>query len=137
MAMTNDAALRMAHALVCSSPAAPDEVSLRMPLPPIPGVDGEQLGLAAPLFQDLPLRPVALQRVADARVQILVPADTLEQVLAVSDRAGAATALMQVSALLLGTQPMRIADLQRLDAGGAACLYRIELVPFSGSDLVA
>lgn len=134
--MTNDAALRMAHALVCCSVACSDAVALRMPMAPLPTDNGEQLGLASPVFQDVPLQPVAVERIAKASVQLLVPADTLEQVLAVSDRASVQAALMQASAVFLEAEPMRISDLQRLDAGGAACLYRILLAPFSGSDLI-
>jgi hypothetical protein len=39
------------------------KVLLRMPAPAIAGDDGEQLGIATPEFQDLPLWPVVFRRV--------------------------------------------------------------------------
>ncbi len=38
-------------------------VLLRLPAPAIPGDPGEQLGLATPLFQDVPLAPALFRRV--------------------------------------------------------------------------
>ena len=50
------------------------KVLLRMPAPAIAGDDGEQLGVATPEFQDLPLWPVVFRRVRAT----MTPATALE-----------------------------------------------------------
>lgn len=50
---------------------------LRMPAPAVSGDDGEQLGLATPGFQDVPLGPVAFQRLTPVQVEMLVSAGAM------------------------------------------------------------
>jgi hypothetical protein len=50
------------------------KVLLRMPAPAVAGNDGEQLGVATPGFQDLPLWPVVFRRVRAT----MTPATALE-----------------------------------------------------------
>ena len=55
-------------------------VMLRLAGAAVPGNDAEQLGLATPLFQDVPLGPVAFHKANDA-TKLLVSASAVEAVL--------------------------------------------------------
>lgn len=61
MAIMNAAAVRAADSLLRT--VGGRQVLLRTPAPAVPNDDGEQLGLAAPLFQDAVLAPVVFRRV--------------------------------------------------------------------------
>ena len=54
-------------------------VLLRMPAPAAAGDDAEQLGLATPLFQDVPLYPAAFRR-NESTTKLLVSASAVESV---------------------------------------------------------
>lgn len=69
----NGSAVRAADALLRG--VGGRRVMLRMPAPAIAGDDGEQLGLATPSFQDVPLWPVVMRRVRPT----LAPAAALEE----------------------------------------------------------
>lgn len=71
--MGNGGAVRAADALLRG--VGGRRVLLRMPAPAIAGDDGEQLGLATPEFQDVPLGPVVFRRVRAT----MAPATALEE----------------------------------------------------------
>jgi hypothetical protein len=72
MANRGAAAVRAAETLLRG--VGGRKVLLRMPAPAIAGDDGEQLGVATPEFQDLPLWPVVFRRVRAT----MTPATALE-----------------------------------------------------------
>jgi hypothetical protein len=73
MANRGAAAVRAAETLLRG--VGGRKVLLRMPAPAIAGDDGEQLGVATPMFQDLPLWPVVFRRVRAT----MTPAAALER----------------------------------------------------------
>src|ERR1700724_1700479 len=73
MANMNAAAVRAADTLLRG--VGGRRVLLRVPAPGVAGDDGEQLGVASPEFQDLPLWPTEFRRVR-AR---MAPANALEK----------------------------------------------------------
>ena len=71
-------AARVAEAVLRSGGGR--SVLLRMSAPAVQGDDSEQLGLATPQFQDLPLGPVGFQRVTAAQMEMLVSAEAMLRV---------------------------------------------------------
>jgi hypothetical protein len=73
--MANDGAVRHADAVLRA--AGGRVVMLRMPGPAVSGNDAEQLGLATPEFQDIPLGAAAFRK-ADSVKTLLVSASAVD-----------------------------------------------------------
>jgi hypothetical protein len=71
---SKDAVVRAAEAALRSNGGR--AVLLRMPAPAVAGADAEQLGLATPQFQDLPLYPAAFRKNASSS-KLLVSASAV------------------------------------------------------------
>jgi hypothetical protein len=116
-------------------------VMLRMPATASAGEVTEQLGLAAPEFQDVELAPVAFRSaratVAEgkaARWQLLVSASAVETLVG-SMGYGAAEALFGAAfGVLIDGVLMTVESATGAEAGGSAYLYRLVLrVPVAQS----
>jgi hypothetical protein len=75
---SGDGVIRGANALLHASGGR--TVFLRLALPAIPGDDAEQLGLATPEFQDMPLGPVVFHK-ADSVKTLSVSASSVHALL--------------------------------------------------------
>jgi hypothetical protein len=121
-----EAVRRGASAMVQSLGAT--EVVLRIPSPPVAGDVGEELGLRTPEFPMRRLAPVAVRRTSDA-MEVLVPADLMEQVLSVQGNGAVVTAMRSVTAVQIGDEAFVVTDVIAVEAMGRACLYRLVLQP--------
>ncbi len=102
-------------------------VKLQMPALPVAGDDGEELGLRAPEFQVRILGPVAVLRPGKSSA-VLVPADTLEEMLGITGVEGVRTAMQSMSAVLIGDGSFALVDVEvAANAGSKALLYRLLL----------
>jgi hypothetical protein len=116
---------RGANALVRTVGGA--SVELQMPVPPVAGDDGEELGLRTPEFQIRLLGPVVLRR-SGKSTTVLVPAAALEEMLGINGAAGVRTVMQGVSAVLVGDASFALADVEvAANAGNKALLYRLLL----------
>lgn len=118
------AARRSAVALV--GQLGGDEALLELPLPPVAGDDGEQLGLRTPEFQQRVLSPVAVRRGKSAPV-LLVAAAVLEDVLGVRDAGAVGSVMTSVQAVVVGNARYRLLRVEAVHAMGSACVYRMLL----------
>jgi hypothetical protein len=75
--LCSDAAVRAADAALRTNGGR--SVQLRMPSPAVANDAGEQLGLATPLFQDVPLAPAAFRN-AESTKTLLVSGSAVETV---------------------------------------------------------
>lgn len=101
-------------------------VQLQIPLPPIAGDSGEELGLRAPEFQAKTLEPVAVRRSATS-VEVLVAADVLEALLGVADPGAVASAVETVASVQIADETFVPTATQAVPCRGGACMYRILL----------
>jgi hypothetical protein len=67
--LCSDAAVRAADATLRATGGR--AVLLRMPAPAVAGNDGEQLGLATPLFQDVELAPAVLRKAGSTKTLLV------------------------------------------------------------------
>jgi hypothetical protein len=102
-------------------------VRLQMPALPVAGDNGEELGLRTPGFQTRLLGPVALRRSNKSTV-VLVPADTLEQMLGLYGSGAVRTGMQSVSAVLVGDISFALVDVEvAASAGSEALMYQLLL----------
>lgn len=122
--MSHEGALRMASALLATHEAA--EVFLRLPGLAVSGSDAEQLGLATPQFQDVPLMPAAWRRLGST--SSLLVAGTAVAPLVASQAFGSAKCLFEaavgvvVDGVLYG-----ITKSEPFTLSGLPCGYRLSL----------
>ncbi len=117
-----DAAVRAAHALIHATGGT--KAALRLPLLPVSGDDGEELGLRGPQFQDRPVFPVAVKR--SGGIEVLVPADVMEDLLGVAGAVAVRQALASAAAVVVGDAAH---VLDAVEEVGSPCLYRLRLRP--------
>lgn len=103
-------------------------VQLQLPLPPVAGDSGEELGLRAPQFQWKPLSPVAVRR-STKRTELLVAADTLEITLGLTDSGAVTAAVATVTAVQMGDETFLSMGTETVPCRGGVCMYRIALRP--------
>ena len=115
---------RSVHALIQTLGAT--AVQLQVPLPPVAGDSGEELGLRAPDFQTKTLDPVAVRR-GSTSVELLVAADVLEALLGVADPGAIATAVETVAAVQIADETFVPTATETVPCRGGACMYRILL----------
>lgn len=119
-------AMRRAASMLVQSVGG-GSVQLQMPLPPIAGDNGEELGLRTPEVQGRPLGPVVLRR-SGKSTTLLVPASKLEELFGIEGAAGVRTEMQNVSAVLVGDASFVLTDVEiAANVGGRALLYRLLL----------
>jgi hypothetical protein len=112
-------------------------VLLHIPAPAIEGDLGEQLGLAAPEFQDVELAPAVLRRVRAkiavgvheqvAQYELMVSASAVEKVVGTLAYDSAAVLFAQATGVLVDGELLEIASFAPSEAFGVAYLYRLGL----------
>ena len=118
-------------------------VMLRMPAPAVPADPTEQLGIATPTFQDLPLAPVVYRKARatlaegkPAKSELLVAASAIERLVGSLAYASASVLFANAAGILAGpTGPDASADSDLLEivstsaeeAFGQPYLYRLIL----------
>jgi len=132
MASLNAAAVRAADSLLRS--VGGRSVLLRLPAPANPNDDGEQLGLATPLFQDSPLCPAVYRRVrpkiaADkaAQFELLVSASAVNRLIGSQAYPSAETLFATAFAIVIDSVPLEIVCATTSEIGGAPYMYRLLL----------
>ena len=126
------AARRAAEAMVQQLGDA--QALLELPMPPVAGDEGEQLGLRAPEFQQRVLAPVAVRPTKNA-VEVLVAAEVLEELLSVRGEGAVAAAARAVYAVVIGDVRYRLTGVEAMRAMGGTCLYRM-LLGQAGTEVV-
>ncbi|MDP9050168.1 MAG: hypothetical protein M3O31_05495 [Acidobacteriota bacterium] len=109
-------------------------VMLRMPAPAVPSDAAEQLGLATPGFQDLPLSPVVFRKARAAVVagkttkwELLVSATAVENIVGSLSYAAASVLFAQAFGILCDDGLLQIISATDEQANGQPYLYRLIL----------
>lgn len=112
-------------------------VLLHLPAPAIPGDPGEQLGLATPQFQDVPLAPALFRRVRartgtaerprEESFELLVSAAAVESAAGTLGFSGAEVLFAQAAGVLIDDTLYGITGLASAEAFGSQYLYRVGL----------
>jgi hypothetical protein len=118
------AARRAAHALVHSLGATC--MHLQTPALPVADDDGEELGLRSPQFQLQQFAPVAVRRRNEA-IEVLVPADVIEEGIGVKGDGAVRAAVAAASGVQIGDELYVIRGIETVSAAGGACLFRFLL----------
>jgi hypothetical protein len=107
---------------------------LRMPAPAVPADVTEQLGIATPLFQDLPLAPVVFRKaratVAEgkaAKWELLVSATAVESLVGSLAYASASVLFAEAYGVLCGDELFEVESATSEQAFGRPYLYRLVL----------
>ena len=111
-------------------------VLLHIPSPAVEGDVGEQVGLAAPVFQDVALGPVVLRRAlvgrgaktVDEAVELLVSAAAVQAIVGSLAYESAAVLFAQAAGVMVDGALWRIVSVAGVEAFGAVYLYRLGLV---------
>ena len=137
------AQVRMADALLRSLGGR--TVLLHIPASAVVGDIGEQIGLAAPLFQDVELRPVVLRRVRPkiataeterpAEYELLVSASAVERIVGSLAYESADVLFAQACGVMVDGELMEITSATSTEGFGSVYLYRLGLRA-SAADLV-
>jgi len=109
-------------------------VMLRTPAPAIAGDATEQLGLATPLFQDIPLAPAVFRKVYGAAAkdshasrELLLSATAVEALTGSRDFAAADALFATAFGIVVDDVMLAITSVTEVEAGGIICGYRIGL----------
>jgi hypothetical protein len=107
-------------------------VMLRMPAPAVPADVTEQLGLATPLFQDLPLRPVVYRKAraaiaADgaAKWELLVSAIAVEKLVGALGSSSASVLFAGALGVLSDDTLLEIESVSQEQVFAQAYVYRL------------
>ena len=113
------------------------QVLLRMPAPASAGDTTEQLGLAAPVFEDVPLAPAVFRKARStaaqgtaARWELMISASAVNAVLGVAGPAGSSGASVLFATaygVLIDEVLMEIVSATHSEVGGSAYVYRLVL----------
>lgn len=110
-------------------------VMLRMPAPAVPADVTEQLGIAAPTFQDLPLAPVAYRKaraiVAEGRPakwELLVSATVIEDLVGSLAYASASALFAAAYGVLSDDELLEIVSATQEQVFGQPYVYRLVLI---------
>jgi hypothetical protein len=135
--------VRMANALLRSLGGR--TVLLHIPGQAIPGDLGEQLGLAAPLFQDAELGPATLRKIRPkiataateraAEYELLVSASAVAKIVGSLAYESADVLFAQACGVIVDGELREITSVTSVEGFGAVCLYRLGLRG-SAADLV-
>jgi len=109
-------------------------VMLRMPAPAVPADVTEQLGIATPMFQDLPLRPVVYRKaratVAEgkaAKWEMLVSASVIENLVGSLTYASASVLFAAAFGVLSDDELLEIVSATEEQVFGQPYVYRLVL----------
>jgi len=109
-------------------------VMLRMPAPAVPADVAEQLGIATPTFQDLPLAPVVYRKARAtlaageaARYELLVSAAVIKGIVGSLAYASASVLFATASGILCGDELMEIVTASEEQVFGRPYVYRLQL----------
>jgi hypothetical protein len=109
-------------------------VMLRMPAPAVPADVTEQLGIATPMFQDLPLRPVVYRKaratVAEgkaAKWEMLVSASVIESLVGSLTYASASVLFAAAYGVLSDDELLEIDSATEEQVFGQPYVYRLVL----------
>jgi hypothetical protein len=109
-------------------------VLLRLPLNAVPDSDQEQLGLAAPLFQDIEVAPVVYRKSRatmeagrGAQYELLVSAKTVDDITGTLALNSAEILFATATAVVAGQMLLQIVAVSTSEVFGRAYLYRLEL----------
>ncbi len=121
----------------CCAQRGGRQVLLHIPSPAINGDSGEQLGLATPVFQDVPLAPVAFRRVrsktgtaktpTEAEYELLVSASAVAALVGSLGYQAAEVLFSQAAAVLVDDSVLSISWVASAEAFGTVYLYRLGL----------
>jgi hypothetical protein len=110
-------------------------VMLRLPAPAVPADVTEQLGIAVPLFQDLPLAPVVYRKARAtvaigkaARWELLVSATAVRKIVGSLAYASASALFAAAFGVLSGDELLEIESATEEQAFGQPYLYRLVLL---------
>lgn len=105
---------------------------LRMPAPAVPGDETEQLGLATPQFQDLPLAPVVFRKARATvtvgqppRWELLVSASAVQQLVGSLAYASASVLFATAFGVLCDDELLEILSATEQQAYGSPYCYRL------------
>jgi hypothetical protein len=109
-------------------------VMLRMPAPAVPADVTEQLGIATPLFQDLPLAPVVFRKARaaaavgkPAKWEMLVSATAIERLVGSLAFASASVLFAEACGVLCGGELLEVESATDEQAFGRPYVYRLVL----------
>ena len=109
-------------------------VGLRFPAPAAAGVDGEQLGLTAPVFQDFPLAPVVFRKVRagmtegnTSKFELLVSASAVAAAVGAQQVASADVLFASATGVVVNGSLFLIEATSFTEWQGSVCLYRVLL----------
>jgi hypothetical protein len=109
-------------------------VMLRMPAPAVPTDPTEQLGIATPLFQDLPLAPVVFRKARAAVVagkttkwELMVSATAVESIVGSLAYESASLLFAQAFGVLCDEELLEIISATEEQASGHPYVYRLIL----------
>ncbi len=112
-------------------------VLLHIAAPAVPGDIGEQVGLAQPLFQDVPIGPAAFRKVRariatgesarTAQYELLVSASAIAKVVGSLDYQSADVLFAQAAGVLVDGALLAITSVTSAEAFGSVYLYRLGL----------
>lgn len=123
--------VRLADALLRS--VGGRTVLLRIPAPAIAGDPGEQLGLAAPRFQDTPLAPAAFRRLRASikpqgvTCELLVAASAVRTIVGSLEYNSAAVLFSVAAGIVVDSVLYQITSAVSAEAFGEVYLYRLSL----------
>ena len=110
------------------------KVMLRMPAPAVPADVTEQLGIATPTFQDLPLAPVVYRKAratiaagVAAKCELLVSATAVEAIVGSLAFSSASVLLAAAYGILSGDELLEIVAVSEEQAFGKPYVYRLLL----------
>ena len=130
-----DAAIRAGRAAdVLLRCAGGRTVLLRMPAPASAGDTSEQLGLAVPEFQDVPLAPAVFRKARStasagktAKWELLISATAVNSGLGASGYAAASVLFATAFGVVIDDVLMEIVSATQSEVGGTAYVYRLML----------
>ena len=124
MAISEEGALRLAEATLCANGGFP--VILRMPGLAVSGADAEQLGLATPQFQDVPVGPAVWRKVG-VDSALLLAAGTVGDLVGSQGFASAESLFQTAVGVVVDGVLYGITKSEPLARAGVPCAYRVSV----------
>ena len=141
----NEGKIRAADALLRSMGGF--TVGLRLPAPAPAGVDGEQLGLTVPVFQDFPISPAVFRKVRaemaagnSSQYEVLLSASAVLAAVSAQQVASADVLFASATGVIVNGVLFLIEAMAFTEWQGSACLYRVllrETVPDVVAETIA
>ena len=122
MAVSDEGALRLAQAALRTNGGC--EVVLRLPGLAVNGSDAEQLGLATPQFQDVPIGPATWRKLG-GNTSLLVGAARVAELVGSQGYASAKNLFEAAVGIVADDVLYRIGSCEPLVVSGRACAYRV------------